>query len=445
MSKIKLTKCKPESVRQTLELLGLDVDGSLKVTVERLSKFYAGASSLDIAGCDICNADSDASLDACPFCATKGDVVDDIPPTQLDLKPDADPKPDVDPKPEPEAPPPTRSKAKAAKAKPKKGNCVACEGTGESSNGNVCSPCGGTGSTKVKAPATKAKAPATKAKKAPATKATKAPATKAKAPATKAKKAPATKAKKAPATKAKAPATKTKKAAPKVKKPADAVETAAIVTVADLDTQVEVIKQCVTDGALALHRLGAAAKTINDSGLWKMRITKGGTSCYRSFKQFCVEDLGMSPQHIYRAINTTEQFTEQEVKGLSGKQIRVVMQLPKEAQKDALSAAKDGEGTSALSDRAKVLGDKGADAPVPAKAVTVAVVMGIQKVALYKRPKKNAKVCDPETAEVAKSISDKPWLAIELKNKVRLLVRLDQNKKGELVGTVEFRRGDPAI
>lgn len=383
---IKLTKCKPELVRATLEGLGLDHEGSLKATTARLAEFYKqNEDRLDIAGCDNCGGDSDASLDACPFCGEEGVLEDENSPPPAKAPPPQPPKA--------EAPPPTKKKAAAPAKKP---------------------------AAKKKAAAPAKKKATTKTKPAAKKKAT---------------------------TKAKPPAKKKGAAKAKAKAPdADAeVVSTALVTEADLERQVEIIRKSVSDGALALHRMGAAAKAINEGQLWKMRFTKGGESCYRSFKQFCIEDLCMTPAHIYRAIGVAEQFTEDEVKGLSGQQIRVVMQLPAGARQEAIDAARSGEGTSTLSERAKALGAKPGEAPTPTKAVTVSMAMGIQKVAMYKRPKKPGKVGDAENATPAKSISDKPWLAIELRNKVRLLVRLDTNKKGELVAAVEFRRGEPTV
>ena len=221
---------------------------------------------------------------------------------------------------------------------------------------------------------------------------------------------------------------------------------AAIVTVQQLDDQVTIIQQAQSAGALAMHTIGSAFKEIRDCHSWKMRMAKGNVSRYGNFGQFCVEELGMSKQHVYRAISVAEQFSPHQVKGLSGKQIRIIQMLAKEVQGEAITAAKNGEGTDALSQRAAGLqGDKSTPTPVPSKAVTVAMAMGIQKVPMYARPKKNAKVADTEAATPAKSMADKPWLAIELSNKVRLIVRIDQDKKGNLQATVEHRRGEPVI
>ncbi len=415
--KIKLTECDHDEVKKQLLALSLDAEGSLKKCVDRMAAYYAeheGDAGLEIADCDVCNGESDAALDACPYCG-EGGVMDEGVPVKAPAKAETQSELPLD-----NAPPPPKPRPKTA---PK---CVACDGTGKSSKGAACGPCKGTGKKGGKAPA---KTPAKT--------------TQAKAPA----KAPAKKAatKKAPAKKV--PARKSKKAAPKVDKSAEpTVVSTTIVTVKMLDEQIDIIKVSVQAGAMAMHTIGSAFKEIRDSASWKMRMTKGDVSRYGNFGQFCVEELGATKQHVYRAIAVAEQFTAKQVAGLSGNQIRAIQMLSKDAQGDALKAAKNGEGTSALSNRASNLkGDKAPEAPIPTKAVTVAMAMGIQKVPMYKRPTKGAKVADTENATPAQSMADKPWLAIELSNKVRLIVRIDADKHGNLQATVEHRRGEQVI
>ena len=225
------------------------------------------------------------------------------------------------------------------------------------------------------------------------------------------------------------------------------VGAAAHVTVRELDEQIVIIRQQVTAGAVALHTMGEAFKRIRDTGSWKTRMDpdKHGVPLHSNFKAFCQAELGMHFTHVFRAIAVAEEFEAEELEGLSGQQIRVVMQLPKGKERDeAMGAAKNGEAGSKLSDRAKALqGDKGKDAKPPApKAVTVALTPGIQKVPMYKRPTKNAKVADTENATPAVSIADKPWFAIDMSNNVRLIVRISQGKDGSLQAAVEHRRGE---
>ena len=126
--KIKLTKCKHDNVKAQLGLLKLDTDGSLKQCVDRLKGWYRDHENdkgMEMAGCDVCGADSDAQLDACPFCG-EGGVMDNGVLVQT--------------------PPPPDDFAL----------CVACGGSGVSSKDKPCKPCKGTG--KLPKPTTKPKA-----------------------------------------------------------------------------------------------------------------------------------------------------------------------------------------------------------------------------------------------------------------------------------------------
>ena len=404
--KIKLTACKHDNVKAQLGLLKLDTDGSLKQCVDRLKGWYRDHENdkgMEMAGCDVCGADSDAQLDACPFCG-EGGVMDNGVLVGSD-KPTSESKDKPTPKPKPSA----KSKDKPT-PKPKP-------------------------STKAKAPPKKKKTPKTKSAE---TKAAKTP--KSKAPIKK-KKAPKSKA----APKPKVP-TKPKAAPPKP----DAAVSTSLVTVKHLDDQITIIRDEVQKGALAMHTIGHAFKEIRDSHSWKMRLAKGDVSRYSSFGQFCIEELGASKQHVYRQISIAEQFTPKQVADLSGNQIRAVQLLSPDSKKRSATlaankAAKDGEGTSSLSQRAAGLqNDKATPKPIPTKAVTVAMAMGITKVPMYQRPKKGAKL-DTETAKRATSMADKPWLYLELTNGVHLIVRIVPDKNGELQGTVEFRRGEPVL
>jgi hypothetical protein len=215
---------------------------------------------------------------------------------------------------------------------------------------------------------------------------------------------------------------------------ADAAEPTSLVTTADLDRQVQVIEQSKTDGAMALHRLGVAANEIAQNGLWKLRTNGKGVPTFRTFKQFCVEELKMTAVHVYRAIKVAEQFDEDDVKGLSGNQVRLMLQVPAESRSEVMEAAKN-----ALRGKQKEL-------PAPKAAVTVALAMKHSKLKMYKRATTgSAKVGDTEDAVRAKSIKESPWAVLDLSNKVRMIARLVVDLNGELVLDVEFRRGTPVL
>ncbi len=453
--KIKLTACKHDNVKAQLGLLKLDTEGSLKQCVDRLKGWYhdhENDKGMEMAGCDVCGADSDAQLDACPFCG-EGGVMDngvlvgsDKPTSNASTKKTIKSTTPGD-------------KAAAAKAeKEKKVAAIRRRGT-EAKDADKPKPTSKS-TPKPKAPPKKKKTPKTKSADAKAAKAPKSKPPIKKKKASKSKPPPKPNPKAAPSktapSKSKAPKSK---AAPKPKVPTkpkaappkpDAAVSTSLVTVKHLDDQITIIRDEVQKGALAMHTIGHAFKEIRDSHSWKMRLAKGDVSRYSSFGQFCIEELGASKQHVYRQISIAEQFTPKQVADLSGNQIRAVQLLSPDSKKRSATlaankAAKDGEGTSSLSQRAAGLqNDKATPKPIPTKAVTVAMAMGITKVPMYQRPKKGAKL-DTETAKRATSMADKPWLYLELTNGVHLIVRIVPDKNGELQGTVEFRRGEPVL
>ena len=382
---IKLAKCKLGLIKETLEKLDRPIDGTLKVCVERLSFYYTqNAAKLDIASCDNCGGDSDAALDACPFCGDAGPVEADAP-----AKVVAPPNPVAGDAPD-EAAPRSKSSAKPKAAdKPK-------AATPADKKPNI----------------TTGNALPVKAKKPPRI-------------------------------------VQAKSGELSFDEDTGEVlsgESVALVSTADLDAKVAIIRECVTRGAAALHRLGQTANDIVTQGLWKLRTNKAGVPLFRNFKQFCAEEIGMTAVHVYRAMKVAEEFTEEQIQGLSGKQVRLVLQVPPDAREEVLAAAKGGEKTSALTERANSLRGGAKEIPEPKKAVTVAMAMGHQKVNLYKRPTTGgAKVGDTEDAVRAKSIKDAPWFVLDLTNKVRMLVKLSVDTKGELVADIEFRRGTPVL
>lgn len=376
---IKLAKCNGDKVDAQLAELELDTNGSLKQRVSRLSKYYEEHSEdLDIAHCDVCGADSDANLSACPFCGDEGAVADGA---------DGDDAESDEPETEEEAEEPEESEVVEAQM----------------------------GTQQVVTSSSKKTATKVKATKV--------------------------------AAKPKAEAKPNGKAASHAKVAAPVVETTAIAIVDStaLDEQVQVIREAVLGGAISLHRLGQAATTIVTDNLWKQRADEQGTPKFRSFKQFCAEELGMTAVHIYRAMKVAEEFTEADLKLLSGRQVRLMLDVPKESRSEVLEAAKRGEAGSKLSDRANDLrGKAGKNAlPEPKKAITVAVTQGHTKLKMFKRPTAaGVKVGDTENATPAKKLADQPWAVLDLSNKVRMMIRVTTNPKGEMVADVEFRRGE---
>lgn len=396
---MKLVKCKIELVTAELSKLLMPTDGTLRQVVDRLADYYEkNEAEIELADCTTCGGGSDVDLDACPFCGTGGPV-DDQAAQQAAQQAESEPElvdaslREDDPEDEPEP-----------------------EGTGEEGEAEV-----------------------SKSSKKKATKAVKAPATKSKPAAREAKAAPA-------------PDPEEAHEAEIV----DGVPTStALVSTAELDAQVKIIRTTSAEGGVLYWRLGQALNKISDEGLWKLRIGVDSVPKFKSFKQFCTDELGSSPQHIYRAMNVAKHLTEEQVRGLSANQVRVVMQLPAGDQRDEILAdAKQGKGRSKLTQKADALRGvpskaKADEAPEDKRQVTVAVVQGQHKLKMYKRPTTGgARVGDTTDAVRAKKLGDNPWAVLDLgtpRSPMRLLIRVQPNPTGELVCVVEFRRGVSVI
>lgn len=399
---IKLVKCKAENVDAALGTLNLSANGSIKARVSRLADYYkANETTVDLATCDVCGGESDASLEACPFCGDEGAVVEPETTEAIDAtEPEDEDRGEPREEPEPGEDDPDGATAEG-------GDTDAIDTQGDDM----------------------ATTKATKGKKGKA------------APAPKKATAPKGKAAKATPTTALAPKGKGKAA-----KPTPEGSSLIVHSSEDLDAKVAEIKEAVTGGAVAMHRLGMAANEIVKGALWKQRVGDDGVPTFRNFKQFCQAELKMTAQHIYRAMAVAAEFKETEIVALSGKQVRLVLEVPKEHRGEVMEAAGKGESTAALTDRANALRGGRKPLPEPTRAITVAVAPGHTKIKMYAKPNTGgAKALDIETAKRAKKLAESPWGYVDLTNKVRMILRVSLSPQGEVIADVEFRRGEPTL
>jgi len=214
-----------------------------------------------------------------------------------------------------------------------------------------------------------------------------------------------------------------------------------------LDEQVQNIRGAVSEGALAMHRMGAAAQAIVDGDLWKQRVDGEGVPLFRSFKSFCKQELGLTAVHVYRSMEVAKEFTPEDIKNLSGKQVRVLLDVPREKREELTEHARGGEGAGKLTERANELrGKKPKELPEPKKSISVAITPGITKLKMFVKPNTgSAKVGDTETSKRAKRLADGPWAVMDMPNKVRGFFRIVQDKDGQLILVVEYRRGEQVI
>jgi len=191
--------------------------------------------------------------------------------------------------------------------------------------------------------------------------------------------------------------------------------------------------------------MGEAANRIVDEGLWKQRTNNDGVPQFRSFKQFCKEEIGMTAVHVYRAMKVAKHFTPEELTGVSGRNLRIALEVPTESRPALLERAKKGDSPAKLTEHANKLRGNRKPLPPPKNSITVALTQSKTKLKMYQLQKSgSAKVGETDGAKAATTLAQLPWAVMELANHVRALFRLGKKPNGELFLDVEFRRGEPA-
>lgn len=220
-------------------------------------------------------------------------------------------------------------------------------------------------------------------------------------------------------------------------------ELAPMYTEVDLDRAVVEIAEAAVDTALGLYNYGQALAGVHSKELWKLRVDKAGEPRYKTFDHFCRDEVKISRQHAYRMMAVATNYTKAQLEQFGISKLHIGLEVPPELRSKLLG---DGsESARDMSKRARELaGKEEAARHTPkvdkSKAVTVAIVPGIQELPMQKRP---LKVPWPlgKLTEPATSLQDDPWFRLPLTNDVVLSVRLTRNDKGEIIAIVEHRRG----
>lgn len=211
----------------------------------------------------------------------------------------------------------------------------------------------------------------------------------------------------------------------------------------DLNESIVAIGAAKARAGEGLYALGKELAKVHDLELWKLR--KGNP--YKSFKVFCVKEIGMSDRQAFKYMSVSSAYTEEQLSKFGITKCAIALTVPDEVRGGLLGDGSESERD--MSERARKLvdGEQRARKTPPAsdreKAVTVAIVPGIVEVVMQKRPKQDdwpaGKLTEPATA-----ISDDPWFRLGLTNNVFLSVRLTRNEQGHFVAIVEHRREEEA-
>lgn len=240
-------------------------------------------------------------------------------------------------------------------------------------------------------------------------------------------------------------------------------KSSAIRTERDLDAAVAEVHRLKGEGALAYRHIGEfMMKHIYGPQLWKLR-TEGGKPRYKNVDAFCNDELGMSPQHAWKLMDVARNFTDAQVKAFGTTKLGLLLEAPKEEQSKIQKRMEAGELTTKREvekevrkankglvgkERKNRHGKTGASARLgtagtgaSTKAITVAKILGLQTVKLFKKPA-NVKKFDPKELDRAKKIGDVPFGFLELTNEVKMYFALHQSAAGELVLKVNTVRDE---
>lgn len=187
-------------------------------------------------------------------------------------------------------------------------------------------------------------------------------------------------------------------------------------------------RESLASGAIALHTLGGSITKLVDGDLFKV-------SGHTTLAKFFETELHISKSHAFRAMAVNKAFTSEEIRDLSGRQVRYALELVNSGA-DKGSAIETAT-SPRVSERVKELA-----APAPASASKkrvnlITLSQPRQEVPLYVRPKDDT--YDTAEATPATFIKEEPWGLIEADNGVDVYFQLTTDALGKLVLVVDIR------
>lgn len=234
--------------------------------------------------------------------------------------------------------------------------------------------------------------------------------------------------------------------------------------VRELDEAVTEIQDLKSRYAASYWELGAKLAQIYTSDLWMLRVGEDGKSKYKAFEAFTLAELGINPQAAYKAMDISREYTRQQVLTWGKTRLGILLQVPEEARKAMLEemekaeeSGKKAPSTRQLAEKAgQIKKETGYKVPTHAKdgrggsqpgkkdgrpreeKITIASIMGRQKLKLYKKPA-TKKYEESELVE-AKKLGDQPFAIEHLTNNVTRTYSILQTAAGHLQLVIETKR-----
>lgn len=226
----------------------------------------------------------------------------------------------------------------------------------------------------------------------------------------------------------------------------------------ELDRAVGAVREAQLAGVNSYWDLGRALLDIFTPQLWKQRVSEDGKPLFRSFNQFCDQELGISHSQAYQIMQCAEHFSREQFLTVGQDKLVQILKIAPEKRTALLKAAKEGKVTR------EQLREMVAREPQPVRTgqshggghlkateaarekrrqaraqkdgeVTAVSALGRVKVPLFARPK-GGKKDDPKRAV---ALHQDPWGTEQLANDVECTYRVVKESRG-LVLVIERRR-----
>jgi hypothetical protein len=227
------------------------------------------------------------------------------------------------------------------------------------------------------------------------------------------------------------------------------------ITSSDLDKRVMRCRLLKAEGAIAMWKLGAEIDAIHTEETWAQRMLEDGkTPAYKSFDQFCKQELGMTHGNAFELMDLSHHYDEGEIGEFGTKKLTLLLRAPEPSKaelketivrggtvREVQAALKDAKVKHGLTDTKRDTGRTKTNAPATPKKrdkVSVAFAFANRTARFFTR----ATLRDDEP-KGAKRVAEEPMAYIELTNRVTLFFRLFQDPKGDLMLGMRVKRDDP--
>jgi len=206
--------------------------------------------------------------------------------------------------------------------------------------------------------------------------------------------------------------------------------------------------------------LGQKIREVYEESPWRLRRDDKSKPLYKSFGQFCAEEIELSAAYCYKLIDVAKFFTEQQVRSLGSTKLYPALKVPEsdrpafvtKIEKNSLSLrdiltevkqltpARRDTGRRPTPDGTPG-GNRGQSRHLPEGALTVVIATGVKSLPMYCRPT-TGKITELGDQKKAKSIDDKPICVYDLPGDLRMIFQVLEGSTG-LVLKIETQKIDP--